>query len=65
MKAEDSKRPAVRGVASKMMWAAGKDERKRRSAGVVITASPIQFVPRTRLQLIGVWLAPIEKNDCY
>ena len=35
--------------ASSVMWASGNFSRKRSSAGVVITASPSQFVPRTRI----------------
>jgi hypothetical protein len=39
-------------VASRTMCASGKEERSRLSAGVVMTASPSQFVPRTKICLI-------------
>src|SRR5512145_996194 len=46
---ELSNNPVVSGVARSEMWDRGKDERKRSSAGKVITASPIQFAPRTMM----------------
>src|ERR1019366_23632 len=37
------------------MCAAGNFSRRRSSAGVVITASPSQFTPRTKMRRGGVW----------
>src|SRR5690242_4496200 len=60
MKSASEKIPFVPGRMTSVMCASGKTRRSARNAGIVISESPTQFVPRTTTRLI---LSTISNNN--